>query len=189
MLNIITDVNSVVDLMVIWGSLIFVEFVLGSTQENDLLCDWRKQVGSFLIFLLFYIMSMVNAPVHDLLIRIKNGYLARRPQVEWVVSSKLKIAVCELLKKYKFIVDFTVVDIDGKNFLTIDLNKFRSATEDIPVIKFHSKPSRRVYVSYHDLKPVAGHGGIGIISTNQWLMASHVAKQLKIGGELIAEIY
>jgi len=71
------------------------------------------------------------------------------------------------LKKYKFIVDFTVVDIDGKNFLTIDLNKFRSATEDIPVIKFHSKPSRRVYVSYHDLKPVAGHGGIGIISTNQ----------------------
>jgi ribosomal protein S8 len=71
------------------------------------------------------------------------------------------------LKKYKFIDDFTVTEQDGKKTLTVDLNKFRSANEDIPVIKFYSKPSRRVYVSYHDLKPVAGHGGIGIISTNQ----------------------
>lgn len=134
-------------------------------------------------------MSIVNAPVHDLLIRIKNGYLARRPQVTWVTSSKLKIAVCELLKKYKFIADFRIIEDGGKKIIEIDLNKFKSAHEDIPVIKFHSKPSRRVYISYHDIKPVAGHGGIAIISTNQGLMAAHVAKSLKIGGELIAEIY
>lgn len=134
-------------------------------------------------------MSIVNAPVHDLLIRIKNGYLARRPQVWWVTSSKLKIAVCELLKKYKFIADFQMTENDGKKTISIDLNRFVSAHEDIPVIKFHSKPSRRVYVSYHDIKPVAWHWGIGIISTNQGLMASHVAKSLKIWGELIAEIY
>lgn len=134
-------------------------------------------------------MSIVNAPVHDLLIRIKNGYLARRTEVQWVAASKLKIAVCELLKKYKFIVDFQVSGEGVKKTISIELNKFKSAHEDIPVIKFYSKPSRRVYVSYHDLKPVAGHGGIGIISTNQWLMATHVAKSLKIGGELIAEIY
>ncbi len=134
-------------------------------------------------------MSIVNAPVHDLLIRVKNGYLARRPQVQWMISSKLRIAVCELLKKYKFVDDFHVTEENGKKTLSIDLNKFKSANEDIPVIKFFSKPSRRVYVSYHDLKPVAGHGGIGIISTNQGLMAAHVAKSLKIWGELIAEIY
>jgi len=134
-------------------------------------------------------MSIVNAPVHDLLIRVKNGYLARRPQVKGMIASKLKIAVCELLKTYKFIEDFHVTDESGKKTLSIDLNKFKSAREDIPMIKFYSKPSRRVYVSYHDLKPVAGHGGIGIISTNQGLMATHVAKSLKIGGELIADIY
>lgn len=134
-------------------------------------------------------MSIVNAPVHDLLIRVKNGYLARRPQVKWVIASKLKIAVCEILKKYKFIADFQIVEENGKKDLILDLNKFKSSHEDVPVIKFYSKPSRRVYVSYHDLKPVAWHGGIGIISTNQWLMATHVAKSLKIGGELIAEIY
>jgi len=75
--------------------------------------------------------------------------------------------VCELLKKYKFIADFQIIESGSKKLIEIDLNKFKSAHEDIPVVKFHSKPSRRVYVSYHDIKPVAGHGGIAIISTNQ----------------------
>ena len=170
-------------------NLISVESALENTQESDWLCDSKKQVGNFYYFKRLIIMSIVNAPVHDLLIRVKNGYLARRPQVQGMISSKLRVAVCELLKKYKFIEDFQVTEENGKKTLTLDLNKFKSANEDIPVIKFYSKPSRRVYVSYHDLKPVAGHGGIGIISTNQGLMAAHVAKSLKIGGELIAEIY
>ena len=187
--NTIIDVHYVAELTHISESSIFVEFVLEYTQESDLLCDSKKQVGSFYYFKWLIIMSIVNAPVHDLLIRVKNGYLARRPQVQWVISSKLKIAVCEILKKYKFIDNFYVTEENGKKTLTVDLNRFTSANEDIPVVKFHSKPSRRVYVSYHDLKPVAGHGGIGIISTNQGLMAAHVAKSLKIGWELIAEIY
>lgn len=59
----------------------------------------------------------------------------------------------------------------------------------MPVITFYSKPSKRWYVAKDETKPVAGGRGIGIISTNQGLMAAHEAKKLGIGGELIAEIY
>lgn len=60
---------------------------------------------------------------------------------------------------------------------------------DIPEIKFYSKPSRPWYISHKDIHAVAGGKGIWIMSTNQWLMASHEAKLQKIWWELIAEIY
>lgn len=61
--------------------------------------------------------------------------------------------------------------------------------EDVPVINFYSKPSRRRYIGRKEIKPVAGGRGIGILSTNQGLMASHEAAKKQLGGELIAEIY
>lgn len=134
-------------------------------------------------------MSYVNAPVHDLLIRIKNAYMARKTNVDWVTYSKFKTNVLDLLKRYKFIKDFQVVEKDKKKNINISLNAVENPVNDIPEIKFYSKPSRPWYVSYKDLRVVAGWRGIGIISTNQWLMASHEAKQKKLGGELIAEIY
>ena len=57
------------------------------------------------------------------------------------------------------------------------------------MIKFYSKPSRKLYVSYKDLHKVAGGLGIGIISTSKGLMTTKEAKKQKIGGELIFEIY
>lgn len=115
--------------------------------------------------------------------------MARRYRVENVTYSKFKVQILELLKKFRFIKDFSVLEEGAKKFIAIDLNVSGSLKEDIPVIKFYSKPSRRWYVSYSELKPVAGGVGIGIISTSQGLMATHEAKKKKIGGELIAEIY
>jgi len=107
-------------------------------------------------------MSYVNAPIHDLLIRIKNAYMARKTKVNWVPNKKN---------------------------INILLKAVENPVNDIPEIKFYSKPSRPWYVSYSDLRVVAWGRGIGIISTNKGLMASHEAKQQKLGGELIAEIY
>ena len=67
----------------------------------------------------------------------------------------------------------TATDIDGAFELTVS----RSGSLTLK------------YVGYKDLHSVAGGKGIGIISTNQGLMPTHVAKQKKLGGELIAEIY
>lgn len=134
-------------------------------------------------------MTYVNAPVHDLLIRIKNAYMARRTTVDGVVYSKFKANILELLKQYGFVKDFSIQGTDAKKVISIELKKVVNPVNDIPSVKFFSKPSRPWYVGYKDLKTVAGGKGLGIISTNQGLLPVHVAKQRKLGGELIAEIY
>jgi len=134
-------------------------------------------------------MSYVNAPVHDLLIRIKNAYMARRTTVDGVVYSKFKANILDLLKQYGFVKGFLIQGTDSKKEISIELKKVVNPVNDIPSVKFYSRPSRPWYVGYKDLKSVAGGKGLGIISTNQGLLPAHVAKQKKLGGELIAEIY
>jgi len=134
-------------------------------------------------------MSLVNAPIHDLLIRIKNAYMARRYQVNGVVYSKFKTQVLDLLKRFRFVRNYTIQEDGMKKFLNIDLYVTGNLNEDIPNVKFFSKPSRRWYIWWKEIKPVAWGKGIGILSTSQWLMASHEAKKKHLGGELIAEIY
>lgn len=133
--------------------------------------------------------TYVSSPVHDLLIRIKNWYMARKVSVDWVVFSNFKIKILELLQQYKFIQSFNVRKDGKKAFIDVSLKKVSNPVDDIPTIKFFSKPSRSWYVSYKNIGSVAGGRGLGIISTNQGIMAAHVAKQNKIWGELIAEIY
>ncbi len=141
------------------------------------------------LFCELLVMSYVNAPIHDLLIRIKNAYMARKILVEWVSFSNFRQEVLELLKKYDFIKDIEIVEENGKKMINIHLKPVKDSINDIPNIKFYSKPSRAWYVRSKDINTVAGWKGIGIISTSQGLMASHVAKQKNIWGELIAEIY
>ena len=133
-------------------------------------------------------MSVV-APTQDLLIRIKNAYMARKTIVDFVVHSNFLESMVILLKKYKFVREYTVVEDGNKKFLTIYLHEVVNPVQDIPVVRLFSKPSRRWYIGYKDIKPVAWGKGIGIISTNKWLLPTHVARQLKVWGELIAEIY
>lgn len=132
---------------------------------------------------------MVNAPIHDLLIRLKNAYMARKKTVEGIQHSKFKVRVLELLQKFKFIDSFAEEGEWAKKTLTVQLHVTWNLVEDIPVIRMYSVPSKRWYIGRQDIRPVAWGRGIGILSTSQWLMASHEAKKKKIGGELIAEIY
>jgi len=134
-------------------------------------------------------MTYINAPIHDLLIRIKNAYMARKTSLDSIPFSNFKVNILDLLKQYQFVQNFEIKEEGKKKFISITLKRVLNPVNDVPNIKFFSKPSRPWYVSYKDITSVAGGKGIGIISTNQWLMPAHVAKQKKLGGELIAEIY
>jgi len=134
-------------------------------------------------------MVYVNAPVHDLLIRIKNAYMARKTNVEGVIYSKFKERFLELLQQYHFIKSYKIDELEWKKYLSIRLKTVKNPVDDIPNVKFYSKPSRPRYISYKQIKSVASGKWIWIISTSQWLMPTHIAKTKKIGGELIAEIY
>ncbi len=134
-------------------------------------------------------MTYVNAPIHDLLIRIKNAYMARKTSVEGVTFSNFKVKILELLKQYGFIQNFEIKEVEKKKYIEITLKRVINPVNDVPNIKFFSKPSRPRYISYKNISTVAGGKGIGIMSTNQGLMPAHIAKQKKLWGELIAEIY
>lgn len=134
-------------------------------------------------------MSFVNSPVTDLLIRIKNSYMARRTTVNNVMYSNFKKEILLLLKRYNFIKDFVVVWDWVKKTFEITLKEVVNTNEDILVVKILSKPSRRNYVWRDMLKKVAWWKWIWIVSTNKWLMASHEAYNNGLWGELIAEIY
>ncbi len=134
-------------------------------------------------------MTYVNAPIHDLLIRIKNAYKARKTIVADVQYSVFKMEVLKLLQQYGFVEKADVREDGNKKYIDVTLKAVTNSVDDIPVVKFYSKPSRPWYVWYKDLKAVAGGKGIGILSTSAGLLPAHIAKKRKIGGELIAEIY
>ncbi len=118
----------------------------------------------------------------DLVIRIKNGYMARKPTI---VSpySKYKEAILKKLMKYKFIEGY-VVEGDIKKSMTINLS-YEEGNPAITDVKIYSKPGMRLYISYKNLKPVLSGFGYSILSTSSGIMTDREAKKTKIGGELL----
>ena len=115
--------------------------------------------------------------------------MARKTSVESVPFSKFKVKILEILRQYQFVQNFEITEEEKKKFIKVTLKKVVDPVNDVPNVKFFSKPSRPWYVSYKNISLVAGGKGLGIISTNQWLMPAHVAKQKKLWWELIVEIY
>ena len=118
----------------------------------------------------------------DLIIRIKNGYMAKKETIE-SPCSKYKVAVLNKLVSLKFIKGYEVKG-EIKKSMTIDL----AYEEDKPAIsdvKIYSKPGMRLYISYKNLKPVLSGFGYSILSTSKGSMTDREAKKAKLGGELL----
>lgn len=128
---------------------------------------------------------MQNSVV-DLIIRIKNGYMARK---ETIVAPYSKFAE-EVLKKLKTLGYVGEYKIEGdlKKIITIDLIFKKDETPFTDVAIF-SKPGRRYYVSYRDLKPVVSGFGYSILSTPVGILTDKEAKLKKTGGELLFNIW
>jgi small subunit ribosomal protein S8 len=133
-------------------------------------------------------MSMTD-PIADLLTRIRNAHLAKHDRLD-VPVSKLKLEICKLLKEEGFIKNFRVVEGSGP---TATLRVFlRYSAEGVPVINYLervSKPGRRVYKGADEIKPVRNGLGLGIVSTSQGLMTDTQARERRVGGELLCEIW
>lgn len=128
---------------------------------------------------------MISDPLGDMLTRIRNGYLAGKKTVN-LPFSKAKEAVLKVLVKNTTVSSY---QINGETFekviqVKLDLTKAR-----LPQIKRVSKPGRRIYFSAKDYYAVKGNKGYLIVSTSKGVMDSYQAKQKKLGGEVIAEIF
>lgn len=128
----------------------------------------------------------MQSPIIDLIIRIKNGYLAKK---EKVVSpySRFREAVLKKLKEIKFIKDYKITG-ENKKLITINL-LYKDGQATLTDIKIFSKPGQRIYISYKNLKPVMGGLGYSILSTSKGVLTNIEAKKLKLGGELLFNIW
>ncbi len=131
----------------------------------------------------------MSDPIADMLTRIRNGITAKHDTVD-VPSSKMKLAIVEILKNEGYIKGYKVSEGDAFNTINIQL-KYGVDKNDrvISGIKKISKPGLRVYASKDQLPKVLGGLGTAIISTNKGVITDKEARQQNVGGEVIAFIW
>lgn len=128
--------------------------------------------------------NMVNDAISDLLVQIKNGYMAKNATVE-LPWSKLKEAVVKVMADNNFVGGYEVID---DRSLVIKL-KYEGKKPVLTDVKRVSKPSLRVYAGKGNLPKVLGGLGILIVSTPMGLMTGKDAYKKGIGGEVICKIW
>ena len=131
----------------------------------------------------------MNDPIADMLTRIRNANTAKHDTVD-VPSSKMKLAIAQILLDEGYIKKFDMIE-DG-NFKTIHITlKYGEDKNEkiISGIKRISKPGLRLYAGKEDLPKVLGGLGIAIISTNQGVITDKKARELQVGGEVLAFVW
>ena len=131
----------------------------------------------------------MSDPIADLLTRIRNANTAKHDTVD-VPSSKMKLAIAQILQDEGYIRKYEVVDDGAFKSIHITLKYGADKTETIITgIKRISKPGLRVYAGKDELPRVLGGLGIAIISTNQGVITDKEARKQGVGGEVLAFVW
>jgi small subunit ribosomal protein S8 len=131
---------------------------------------------------------MVSDPIADMLTRIRNAAMARHDRTE-LPASNLKLAVAKILKDEGYIADVQSSGEGATRKLTIVLKYGRDRQSAIDGIRRVSRPGRRVYVQHDRIPRVLSGLGISILSTSRGLVSDRDARRLKLGGELLCEVW
>ena len=132
-------------------------------------------------------MSMTD-PIADLLTRIRNAHRAKHDRLD-VPASKVKLEVCRILKQEGYIKNVTVVEEKPSDLLRIILSYDKEGGAAISRMRKVSTPGRRVYRGADAIKPVLNGLGIGIVSTSKGLMTDRQAREQRVGGEILCEVW
>jgi small subunit ribosomal protein S8 len=128
---------------------------------------------------------MMTDPIADMLTRIRNSVRIERPYVE-MPTSKLRKGIAQVLKDEGYIWDFEELETVPARTLRLLLKYGPNGERLISKIDRISKPGRRIYRGYKDLKPVLGGMGIQILSTPRGVISDRRARADKVGGEVLA---
>jgi len=130
----------------------------------------------------------LNDPLGDLIARINNAQMRKKPKVS-TPGSRLRARVLEVLKNEGFIRGYSSVEhTDGRSELEIEL-KYFDGEPVIREISRVSKPGRRVYVAVRNLPRINNGLGVAILSTPKGVMADHDAREANVGGEVLCKVF
>ena len=130
-------------------------------------------------------MSMSD-PIADMLTRIRNAQMVEKAVV-LVPSSKVKVAIAQVLKDEGYIDGFAVKSDDGKSQLEISL-KYYAGKPVIERIERVSRPGLRVYKGHGSIPQVMNGLGVAIVTTPQGVMTDRKARATGIGGEVLCYV-
>ncbi len=131
---------------------------------------------------------MIIDPIGDLLTRIRNAYMARLTTVN-LPYSKMKADIVRILKKNKYVADFSLDETDGtKKSIVVTLNNVRE-TKYVPTLTRISKPGQRIYIWSKEIRKSRNGQGIYIVSTPKGIVTGYEARSLNVGGELLCEVF
>ncbi len=132
---------------------------------------------------------MMTDPIADMLTRIRNAIMRRKPKVE-IPASNMKIAIARILKEEGYISNYKVyVDQNKHQNILIYLKYDEKGESPIHEIVRVSKPGRRIYVGKDEIPKVKRGYGIAIISTSKGVLTDAQARKLGVGGELICTVW
>ena len=134
-------------------------------------------------------MITTNDPIADMLTRIRNANTAKHDTVD-IPSSKMKLAIADILVDKGYVKKYDLVENGNFKDIRITLKYADDKnTRVISGLKRISKPGLRVYARREKLPRVLGGLGIAILSTNEGVITDKKARELNVGGEVLAFIW
>lgn len=127
---------------------------------------------------------MTTDPIADLLTRIRNALASRKTSLR-VPYSKIKFEICEVLKKNGFLEEVRTTGEGVAKEIEIELKEDKT---DINLVRI-SKPGQRIYIGVREIHKVLEGLGISILSTPKGIITGAEARKMKVGGELLCEVY
>jgi small subunit ribosomal protein S8 len=131
---------------------------------------------------------MMTDPVADMLARIRNAGRAGHAETT-LPSSRMKLAIARVLMEEGFIDDVQVEAFEGKARLRVKLRYGNEGQLLIDGIRRVSRPSCRVYVGAAEIPKVRNGLGIAVLSTNKGVMSDRTAREQRVGGEILCEVW
>lgn len=130
----------------------------------------------------------MSDPISDMLTRIRNAGRARHASTD-IPGSNLKLALARVLKEEGFIRNYKYIKDNKQGVIRIYLKYDNQNQHVIYGIERVSKPSRRVYVGSKEIRPVLKGLGISVLSTSRGVMTDKRARNEKLGGEVLCNIW
>jgi small subunit ribosomal protein S8 len=127
-------------------------------------------------------------PLADMLSRIRNAGRAGHDKVD-IPASRMKIALARIFKEEGFIKNYKVIKDNRQGILRVYIRYDDNQKPLIQRIERVSRPGLRVYVGYEDLPKVQGGLGVAVISTSKGVITDRQARKLKVGGEVLCQVW
>ena len=131
---------------------------------------------------------VVTDPIADMLTRIRNAITAKHADVE-MPASKAKKAIAQILLDEGYIAGYEEIANELQNTLKVTLKYGAKGEKVITGLRRISKPGLRVYAKSNELPKVLNGLGIAIVSTSKGVMTHKTARNLNLGGEVLAYVW